>query len=271
MAFKPAHHRPFIRELAYFAAAASMLGSLNVSAQTVSNACLAQAETQLEQSYCKIRQAGGAVNVRSIAEFKNNPENVQRLLLKRDAARLGISLPDKQQQDIPQTNSASTAAQNQPSLTGCSLIETKIQCGSDQYLIVGNLKNNQLKAEAFSSHNQLELPDKNSSTFKDDSDYRYLSHIYPMYIHKMLELGLGDSTMSFTKFAAVYWQNKLDGLDFVERFRAMYNKLKIEKSRNQIQSRYRDNYPKDIEQCMRLDKKIIVCDDKLQNWVYRRR
>lgn len=242
---------------------------------THASTCLEQAEKPLENSFCEIRAAGGLKNISSLAEFKKNPPNIQRILLKRDAKKLGIPLPEKGStttaSDTSQKTQAPLTQKVQPSLKHCNLNQSAVDCGASQYALVGNIKNNQLQSKAFSPNNKLGLPQKKETPYNLESDYRYLSYIYPKYIYKMLELGLGDSTMSFTKFAAVYWQNKMEGLDFVERFEFMYNKLKVEKSQNQIKSRYRENYPNNIHQCMRLDDKIIVCDDMKQNWVYRRR
>lgn len=250
--------------------------NLGVSVSAYASTCLEQAEKPLEKTFCNIRAAGGLQNLGSLTEFKNNPANIQRLLIKREAKKFGIALPPKESSPAQARSNRQTATppltpKVQASLKHCSLIQATINCGASQYALVVNKKNNQLKSKAFSQHNTLSLPTKQDTPFKQESDYRYLSHIYPIYIYKMLELGLGDSTMSFTKFAAVYWQNKMEELDFVERFETVYNKLKLEKSRNQIRSRYQNNYPNNIHQCMRLDNKIIVCDDMKQNWVYQRR
>lgn len=237
-----------------------------------SEACFAQARLPLEKSFCEVKKAGGLNFVRSIKDFKKNPEKTQRLILKRDAERLGINLPTKPSSTEVKVSQTPTPPSNaRAKLESCTLDKNIIRCNKEQYLLTGNLRNSQLKAEAFSSHNQLLLPRKSATEFYNQSDFLYLSHIYPIYIHKMLEIGLGDSTMSFTKFAEVFWQNKMRDLDFVDRFQFMYNKLKIEKSRNQVKPRYSSDQPDSINQCMRLDTRIIVCDNKTTNWVYHKR
>lgn len=252
-----------------------------------SEACFQQAKRPLEKALCDVKKASPSSNLPSIEEFKKNTERVQYLLLKRDAERVGIALSKPQPAGRqPASSSSKTTTRpstrnqqntaerqpritKQPSLANCHLGTQHIRCETSRYELLGNKKNNQLRAEAFSSHNQLVLPQKQNTEFSDQSDYRYLSHIYPTYIYKMLELGLADSTMSFTKFATVYWQNKMEGMDFSERFQFMYNKLKTEKSRNAIKARYRSNEPQNLSQCMRLDSKIIVCDNMKQNWIYK--
>ena len=231
---------------------------------------MAQSTTPLQNSYCDVKKASRSATLPNFEDFKKNTDNVQRLLLKREAERYGVVLPAETPapREI-ERNDSSNIAHRLPSLKQCELNSERIACEKEYYALAVNQKNNQLKAEAFSSYNELRLPRKEETNFATESDYRYLSHIYPDYIYKMLEIGLGDSTMSFTKFATVYWQSKMEGLDFSERFRTVYNQLKLEKSQNQIRPRYTSSFPADIHQCMRLDAKIIVCDDMTKNWVYR--
>ena len=250
--------------------------------------CMAQATQALERILCEVQKLDRNSSLPNIEEFKKNPANMQALLLKRDAERFGIDIPELSKHEAdpatkqrpepgPETETASESARKvktaveRPSLAGCSLHGDYVRCAKDRYELVGNLKNNQLKAEAFSSHNELIFTAKQDGEFRDQSDYRYLSSIYPNYIYKMLEIGLGASTMSFTKFATIYWQSKKDESGFSERFRRVYNQLKIEKSRNLVQSRYSKALPENIDTCMRMDRFIIICDNKIQNWVYKLR
>jgi hypothetical protein len=269
-------------------AIALCLSAASSAVKADSKSCLAQAETAIQQTYCEILRRDPTIRLPNMGEFKNNPEGIQRLLIRRPAERFGLELPAAKvanstalrdnapppkpaPQKSRRTERQDRSTQNQNfSFANCVMSDNSIECGQDLYRLQVNLRNNQLRAEVFSKENQLNFPTKERTEFAQDSDYRYLSHLYPTYIYKMLELGLGDSTMSFTKFATVYWQAKLNGENFHERFRQMYNQLKIEKSQNGIKARYRDNYPIELHQCMRLDADIIVCDDMAQNWVYRR-
>ncbi len=255
---------------------ASILAGISVTAICLQalpqfDGCLSQASTELEETYCDISAREQNADLPNLYQFRKNPENIQRLLLGRLAEKYDIALPEtKKHIAQAQVAKLQSSENTLPSLSNCELKGNHISCPGEYYQLINNLKNNQLKAAAFSSHNQLIIPKKDDTEFREESDYRYLSNIYPIYIRKMLDLGLGDSTMSFTKFATVYWQSKLEETDFSERFRYMYNQLKIEKSRNQVRDRYRDNYPIELHQCMRLDDEIVVCDDMAQNWVYKR-
>lgn len=251
-----------------------------------SKECLSQSDTQLHRSYCEVMRLDPSTPLPSLADFKNNPPHIQALLLRRHAERFGIDLPKteaasqrgtKTQTRVaarPRAAEKNTSARRSEdsrfSLKSCKIHEAEIRCGAELYLLETNKRNSQIQAAAFAAENQLDMPAKANTEFAGESDYRYLSFIYPKYIHKMLFLGLGDSTMSFTKFATVYWQAKLNKQDFVGRFKSMYSQLKIEKSQNGIQARYLDNYPVELHQCMRLDADIIVCDDMSQNWIYKR-
>lgn len=250
--------------------------------------CMAQANTALEQALCELRKLNPNAALPNIEEFKKNAPRIQHLLLKREAQHFGIALPEVTKQKpagkaSPSLNNkterdtaggqalekTSARISKKASLAGCTLLNEHIRCQKQRYELVKNKKNNQLKAEAFSSHNELIFGEKAESHYASQSDFQYLSAIYPIYIYKMLDIGLGDSTMSFTKFATVYWQSKKDNSGFSERFRRIYNQLKVEKSRNQIQGRYSDTLPENIDSCMRMDSKIIICDNKHQNWVYK--
>ena len=259
---------------------AAALCATTPKAQTTLQECVAQADTALENALCDLRSLSRSSNLPNMEDFKRNPPEIQHLLLKREAERYGLTLPGVSSSSKSEETSTTkenthknnpTKEKQRPSLAGCELDEDVIECQNTRYELVRNKKNNQLKAEAFSSHNQLIFAEKNASEFEEQSDYRYLSAMYPVYINKMLAIGLGDSTMSFTKFATLYWQTKHDENSFAERFRQIYNQLKIEKSRNQIKGRYTDTYPEDLTQCVRMDSKILICDNKHQNWVYKLR
>lgn len=239
-------------------------------AQSSRNHCNEQAQTALEQSYCEITTKSPTHQLPTLEDFRKNPPNIQKLLLKRDAEKYGISLPKtpiKKQKPTAQHDKGFRLS----SIASCELKQHHITCKEKYYQLQTNKRNSQLKASSFSSHNELLFQRKSDPAFEKASDYHYLSHIYPYYISKMLELGLADATMSFSKFANIYWQNKLEGVDFVERFQFMYSQLKLEKSRNEIKSRYRNNYPESLAFCMKLNEEIITCDNVNQNWVYKLR
>ncbi|WP_096086327.1 hypothetical protein [Agaribacterium haliotis] len=66
---------------------------LALQSQTTSAAsCEQQAKSQLEHAYCQVQAQNTNSSLPSLQDFKKNSEQVQYLLLKRDARRLGIEL-----------------------------------------------------------------------------------------------------------------------------------------------------------------------------------
>jgi len=248
-----------------------MVSSSIIRAQTFSfEACLNQTNTAIEQAYCEVKKRNANSTLPALKEFKKNTPSIQRLILKREAEYYGVALP--------KNNAAPKAASPAPNiqkpsraLSQCEFRGDYIACESMRYELVRNKRNSQLRSQAFSSENTLSFPSKESGTYQAESDFSYLSAIYPTYIYKMLDIGLGDSTMSFTKFATLYWQSKKDEHSFSDRFETIYNQLKIEKSRNQVRERYSSALPDALNKCTRMDNDIIICDNAKQNWVYKLR
>lgn len=268
-------------------------------------ACVETPATELEKIYCQIRAKGKGQNLPDYQEFRRNPPSTQALLLKQPARKLGISLPStsptarsalastpviESQQVVPaseeitdkaapgpsapvqnrnmqnrnlQSNASSVQLQQQ-----CELNRDIISCGVSQYELQINLTNKHLSSQTFSSDNKLILPSRQGSAFSGASDHYYLSQTYVLYIEKMIELGLADATMSFTKYAATYDDISSKGGNFEQRFAQMYELLKKEKQTNAVKSRYNNLFPQSLDQCMTLSQHIIVCDNIKQNWIY---
>lgn len=256
-------------------------------------ACFDQAKNDTENLYCEILSRGKGQGLPNFNEFRRNPANTQRLLLTAPARQLGLPLPEirsarsvsatatsKKEPEtvappIPDTRSREGGteygqdAQKNSSidsqLTDCRVEKDRIACSDALYYLTVNVPLSRLNPEALAESNRLRFSEKAS----DQTDQRYLSALYPYYIEKMLLLGLGDSTMSFTKFNALYQQSKNEG-NFTARFGTMYDLLKQERQSMAIKQRYRNNYPQDIGECMSLNDRLIACDNVEQNWVYQR-
>lgn len=61
--------------------------------------CFNRATTKLERAYCEIKKEGYGRSLPALEDFKKNSNVVQRLLLKRDAATLGIDLSEPKKQN----------------------------------------------------------------------------------------------------------------------------------------------------------------------------
>lgn len=260
-------------------------------------ACNFEPKTELERVYCEVQDRGAGQGLPSIFEFRKNPPQTQALLLKKPAQRLGLEIPTPgrpkttarpdtptvatepvppQQIDAisPQNKAVREQRESISMETGgvanCELDNESIVCKGERYILQTNLQNRQLDADALTEKNQLSLPSKTAPEYRDESVQRYLSSIYPYYLKKMLRIGLGDATMSFTKFAATYEDITGRGDSFTQRFAKMYELLKTERKSNSVKARYNNSFPASIAQCMRASQDILVCDDIRQNWIYRK-
>lgn len=256
--------------------------------------CDFQPKTDLEQVYCELQDRGASQGLPNIFEFRKNPPQTQALLLKKPARRLGITMPSPgkaKASPSPASPSQSNPTATEPviadksvspnSLTGaakptvnngltdCRLNREHIVCGTESYVLQTNRQNRQLADHALDKQNRLLLPARTTPEYRDKSDQYYLSSIYPYYLEKMLEIGLGDATMSYTKFAATYDDITRRGESFTGRFAKMYELLKTERKSNAVKARYNNNFPESISQCMRASRALLVCDDVRQNWIYR--
>lgn len=250
--------------------------------------CLELARTKMEEAYCKVKASGHGKTLPSLQDFRNNPEQMQRLLLKNPAKKAKITLPEishpskKTTRDVqhqqptkdsipmPKTRQNTVIADGTQGISRCILQKNQIQCGPDYYLLRTNLPNHELEPSVLERGNQLHFPDSLSPPYSEESSMQYLSDCYPLYIKKMLSIGLGDSTMSFTQFVTMHEEIQKTDADFAKRFSEMFELLKMEKSNNAVRRRYNDTYPSNIEQCMFLSGDIIACDNVRKNWVYQR-
>ncbi|WP_051080992.1 hypothetical protein [Teredinibacter turnerae] len=290
--------RTKIRRKWQFAGLLAFSSGVSNTAFTDAN-CHALARTDLEAAYCDVRATPSGKKLPSLGDFRKNTPTMQRLILKKPAKKAGIEIPEQNADRALEQKTAGSAADKKlsiqepnsneartnkspptpafhpsapPPRTGfsgigrCSLLKNQIQCGYDYYLLRVNLQNDALTPAVFGAENRLVFPARNTG----ESQLEFLSRIYPQYIEKMLAIGLGDSTMSFTRFAATYDAVEDAGGDFNTRFAAMYEMLKKEKSHNAIRTRYNHNYPQNISACQFLTSTIIVCDNVTQNWIYER-
>lgn len=265
--------------------------------------CLSEAKHEIEKTYCQILEKSGPASLPNFHQFRQNPIKMQTLLLKGPARKAGISIPEDittnapspikptpvitapPEADITLSQPRKAKPENKPeppmtfpgsgsttsaALASCQLDKSSIDCAGDtrgeakRYELQSNLNLKQLDPMVLSDQNRLEFPDRQGN----ESIVQYLSRVYPTYIEKMLLLGLGDTTMSFTKFNAMFHETVKQGLSFTRRFRDMYELLKKERKTQAIKSRYNDLYPDSIENCMRLTTKLIACDNVKQNWIY---
>jgi hypothetical protein len=263
-------------------------------AQVEPDECFSHARTPMEKTYCQVAKISPQAGLPSLFEFRRNPEKTQRLLLRHPAAKAGITLPPPNSQPASLPNSSTTPApaakslktnpqrtpaiaqstpspkvalSNQHLMSICQLSGEQIRCGEILFRLQGNLPNNRLTPGALDPHNKIQfLP------FRGDTQniLPYLTQLYQSYIESMLTIGLGGSTMSFTKFHRSFLEAQTKGTQFGERLTTMFEFLKRDKQKLGVQARYNNQLPQNIALCSNLSDHLIVCDNVQQNWIYQR-
>lgn len=232
--------------------------------------CFADAETYFEQLYCEIDSELPSANLPDFYDFRKNDETTQALLLKRPAARLGITVSK------PATATRGARVQSVPDLAAipqCVLRGDTIECANSQYLLVRNKANSKLAPGALGETNAMALPQKAAG---GESREDYLLRAYDRYLDKMLAIGLGGVTMSYGRFAYLYDDLAVRGVSFNERFETMYRFLKKDKATMLVSLDKPDVSQLALEDCAALPahagapSKYWVCSSGRKNYVFAR-
>ncbi|MGI1679762.1 MAG: hypothetical protein K6L75_13560 [Cellvibrionaceae bacterium] len=256
--------------------------------------CTLQAKTELEKLFCKIQVSSEARTLPSFSDFRKNSSKVQAALLKAPARRLNLPMPkiaNTKKKNEFKTSAFSRSAgdslaparklrpdssanrenrsiRTSGDLVGCDLLSEAIECGARIYKLSSNTSNKNLRSGALSEENKMLMKSFQGDRKNINAVKNYLYDAYLQYIEKMLDIGLGASTMSFTKFYYTFYDLQDKNQDFSSRFEKMFGFLKKDKSSMTIKSRYTDSKPDAISQCAALSHEIIVCDQKEINWVF---
>jgi len=251
--------------------------------------CLLLAENYYEQLYCEVKAQGQGKHLPSFYDFKKNNETTQALLLKRPAARLGIYLvrpdsvqlkniqPKGIQQKVGNIGGRSSRRSglshddlSSQDLSQCSLETRQITCSSDLYQLMGNQANKKLTQGVLSEANRMAIPVYQAGLDETKALGFYLTKAYQKYIKKMLEIGLGGSTFSYTKFVFLFHDVTAKGIDFSQRFETMFGYLKQDKQHLAVNERLAKNVQLVEKQCDWLAENIVVCDVGRKNYLYLR-
>jgi len=259
--------------------------------------CFVYAETYYEQIYCEIKARGKGKALPAFVDFKKNNEVTQALLLKRDAVALHISIkmpkrhtskkdpasptsklrqniaPGNQHKFNSKTNAKikSETRQSRSSSsnsTPCSFTGNLITCNALKFYQIGNKTNSSLKQGALERQNKIGLTPFIGKQAQQSKIDRYLYQSYVRYIEKMLEIGLGGVTMSFTKFAYLFNDLLEKKVDFASRFETMYSFLKKDKQQLAVSENITPAKHLTINDCFKLTNRIYICDNRARNYVY---
>ncbi|TGN38954.1 hypothetical protein [Marinobacter confluentis] len=243
------------------------------------------AGSDLERLYCQVIEEGGGAGLPSPTDFRRNDPSVQALLLRRPAQRLGLEVPEvsgtstqpQQQQAAPEPasserNDPDRDSQPEPQprgrLADCRLENQRITCPHGRFDLAANLPNSQLKEGVLAPENRLGLSSFQGNRNNEETVRQYLSDAYDQYIPKMVDLGLGANTMSFTAFHNAFHTLEDAGVDFARRMEQTFTLLKQDKKTLGVKARYHDELPRDLSLCTVINADIIVCDNVGTNWVF---
>ncbi|MDZ7922685.1 MAG: hypothetical protein U5M23_01210 [Marinagarivorans sp.] len=253
----------------------------------------------LEKIYCQIQTKGQGANLPRFDEFQRNPELTQRLLLKRPAAKAGLTLPPEsssrtvQPKNTPHQAPAKTAINPPPNTLGtsttkpqppsnfvkqaplagagdfnrCQMRATSIGCDAIAYMLQDNRNNKALAANALTDTNQLLLKPAPTNTA---NIHPYLREAYATYLLKMMDIGLAGVTLTYSKFYYIYEDVTANKKDFSARFKEMYFYLKKDKSTMAVSRQHANKAPPSLGACDFITQDLIACDNEGANWIYRR-
>lgn len=239
--------------------------------------CGEQVKTELEAVFCRVKREAPSVPLPSFREFQKNPAKTQRLLLRRPARKLGIALPVESTTPAANPGVPSTSNSSQPpaprssnlstaDLQECSLQGARILCADGTYLLQRNRSNQAVSKDALDK-TSLEIaspPDAKSP----QAVAHYLTQSYRNYIHAMLNIGLAEATLSYTKYNHIFQEVQQQGGNFPQRMSTMFTYLKKDKQQMSAVGRPATLLPQSLDQCQRLDTKIILCDNVVENWIF---
>lgn len=241
------------------------------------------AGSELERLYCQVVEEGGGAGLPSPTDFRRNDPSVQALLLRRPAQRLGLEVPEVSGTSVqprPQraesgsvpakTDEPDAQAEPQPQgrLVDCRLEGQRITCPRGRFDLAENQPNSQLEKGVLEPENRLGLRSFRGNRNDEEAVRQYLSDAYDRYIPKMVAVGLGANTMSFTAFHNAFHTMEEAGVDFARRMEQTFTLLKQDKRTLGVKARYHDELPQDLSLCTVINADIIVCDNVGTNWVF---
>ncbi|MBW4934910.1 hypothetical protein KZO34_09615 [Marinobacter sp. F4206] len=246
--------------------------------------CQQSARTDLERLYCEVIAEGAGQGLPSQADFRRNEPQVQALLLRGPARRLGLQVPDADSATgrsasstapSPATRASEPAPEPETTppagpgrLADCRLQAERIVCPDRHFDLALNRPNSELAPGVLDRDNRLGLSSFDGDRTDEPAVRRYLSRAYDRYIPKMVGIGLGANTMSFTAFYNAFQTLEAGGVDFATRMERTFQLLKQDKQTLAVKARYHQKMPETLSLCDAINRDIIVCDDVATNWVF---
>lgn len=257
-------------------------------------ACEPLPGNEYEKVFCQLKRSGRGEELPSIYDFRKNPPLMQALLLKKPAERAGIPLriPERgnadtvdRQADLLLASTVKPAAVKKvvsppvasktlrdvliefkpvaDPVAGCVLTDFELSCDHGRYQLVTNQANQYLPEGALSENNHLGLP-LNAGQGRD----AYLQQAYSRYLDGMIHIGLGASTLSYTKFVNLYDHITGQKLDFPARFETMYHFLKEDKSKIGVTTKPMIAKGFTTQYCSDVRPELLACEHGRDNHLF---
>jgi len=284
-----------------FLAGSFLIGSAISHAES----CVPNFGSDYEKIFCELKRSGRGHTLPSLYEFRNNPPLTQALLLKKPAERAGIkviitereskdivyqqerllfnepvdSLPDEKlaainaqpiKKILPDIKQESMLAANIAAvehskdwLSSCYLRDAELLCAGRRFQLITNQINQHLREGVLEPRHKLNLPAVNKATKEED-----LGQAYTRYINGMIEIGLGASTMSYSKFVRLYEQIQTQKLNFVNRFETMYEFLKKDKASIGVSTKAMVAAGFNTRYCSELNQGLLACEHESNNYLF---
>lgn len=244
--------------------------------------CLSAASSELERLYCEVVAQGGGAGLPAQPDFNRNNPKVQALLLKRPAQKLGLSLPEPEPEPDPESKNTESPEAAEPApktteppepniapgLKNCRLDGEQIRCPYGRYQLASNQPLAELADGVLGPDNRLQIAPFTGNRSNETAVRPYLSKAYDQYIPKMLKIGLGANTMSFTAFHNAFHTLESGGVTFSDRMAETYELLKQDRRQLGVKRRYHDELPENLSLCGAINRDILVCDNVGTNWVF---
>ncbi|MGV6807150.1 MAG: hypothetical protein ACWA5K_04530 [bacterium] len=245
--------------------------------------CFSLAKNYYEQVYCELQSLGRDDALPAFSDFRSNDEITQALLLKRPAKRVGIDvpLPKRHHSEAIETRQTNQSSEHMakkevshlysggglPAVQGCRIEGRSLYCGGRKFDLVDNRSNQKLPVDALSNVNRMSLPVYEGS--HQDSSYaeEYVYAAYSQYARKMMEIGLGGSTMMFAKFRYFFEESTDSSVNFAARFERIFSYLKKDKKILSVPSIV---FPLqlNVEQCGSVESDLIACVSGSRNFLF---
>lgn len=149
----------------------------------------------------------------------------------------------------------------------CVLQEKNLDCDGVRYTLVGNKTNQQIDPSSLTEQNRLGMPVYSGDPADALAEQQYVQQAYRQYLEAMIRIGLGASTMSYTKFANLYDYITEQQLDFAGRFETMYHFLKEDKLAIGVSTQLVIADGFDTTTCRQLDR-LVACDYQKNNYLF---